>query len=277
VRREASWSAAVRRIWLPLSLRGDDSALEVVWFGVKCALPISLLLLEGDYILDAAEAQSAEIDLRLPDDYVVTTRDVMELVSVQDTLQKTYGGSVGTLTIEQDASLELLMGMLSRARRTAKRAFSGQTVKLRQEFQVGASKPGNLATVLQRARIIAAGLGNAENVAPLTAKGWQAADTEAVNAAIHALDTTDDTQEQAKITRKGTTGERNRQANDLYERLLTIQNAANLQWPSSNRLNEPIRASFRLGTFPPRRSATGAPSELEQTPEPAQPVSRAVR
>jgi hypothetical protein len=242
VRREASWSAAVRRIWLPLSLRADGLASEAVWFGVKCAFPISLLLLEADYILDAAEAQSAEIDLRLPEDYVVTTRDVMELVSVQDTLQMTYGGNVGTLTIEQDASLELLMGMLSRARRTAKRAFSGQTVKLRQEFQVGASKPGNLATVLQ-----------------------------AVNAAIHALDTTDDTQEQAKILRKGTTGDRNRQANDLYERLLTIQNAANLQWPSSNRLNEPIRASFRLGTFPPRRSATGAPSEPEQTPEPAQP------
>jgi hypothetical protein len=183
VRREASWSAAVRRIWLPLSLRADGLASEAVWFGVKCAFPISLLLLEADYILDAAEAQSAEIDLRLPEDYVVTTRDVMELVSVQDTLQKTYGGNVGTLTIEQDASLELLMGMLSRARRTAKRAFSGQTVKLRNESQVGASTPKSLATVLQRGRIIAAALAKTENASPLAAKGWQAADTQALNPA----------------------------------------------------------------------------------------------
>jgi hypothetical protein len=167
--------------------------------------------------------------------------------------------------------VEELMGLLGRGRRTAKRAFSGQTVKLRNEFQVGASTPKSLATVLQRGRIIAAALAKPENAAPLAAKGWQAADTEALNAAIQDLDTTDDTQEQAKILRKGATGDRNRQANDLYERLLTIQNAANLQWPSSNRLNEPIRASFRLGTFPPRRSATGAPSEPEQTPEPAQP------
>jgi hypothetical protein len=116
-------------------------------------------LLEADYILDAAEARSAEIDLRLPDDYVVTTRDVMETVTVEDTLQKGRTGDLRSLTIDQDSRVEELMGLLGRGRRTAKRAFSGQTVKLRNEFQVGASTPKSLATVLQRARIIVAATG----------------------------------------------------------------------------------------------------------------------
>jgi hypothetical protein len=49
VRRKASWSAAVRRIWLPLSLRGDASALEAVWFGVKFAFPMLWGKRESDW------------------------------------------------------------------------------------------------------------------------------------------------------------------------------------------------------------------------------------
>jgi glycine cleavage system protein P-like pyridoxal-binding family len=69
VRREASWSAAVR-----------PSASSAAAFAAP---------------LDAAKVQSAEIHLCLPEDYVSTTRDVME--TVQDTLQKIYGFNGSTL------------------------------------------------------------------------------------------------------------------------------------------------------------------------------------
>jgi hypothetical protein len=103
----------------------------------------------------------------LPEDYVSSTRNMMETVTVEDTLQKGRTGDLGSLTIDQDSRVEELMGLLGRGRRTAKRAFNGKTVKLRQEFQVDASTAKSLATVLQRARIIAAALGKAENVDPL--------------------------------------------------------------------------------------------------------------
>ena len=40
------------------------------------------------------------------------------------------------------------------------------------------------------------------------------------------------------------------------ERLLTIQNAANLQWPADMAGNETGRGQFRLGLFPSKRLAT---------------------
>src|ERR1019366_7332542 len=56
---------------------------------------------------------------------------------------------------------------------------------------------------------------------------------------------------------------------DLYERLLTIQNAADLQWPVSNPANAGIRDQFRLNTFPPA-STTTTPA-APPTPPPATP------
>jgi hypothetical protein len=58
-------------------------------------------------------------------------------------------------------------------------------------------------------------------------------------------------------------------AADLYERLLTIQNAADLQWPVSNPANAGIRDQFRLNTFPPA-STTTTPA-APPTPPPATP------
>ncbi len=77
-----------------------------------------------------------------------------------------------------------------------------------------------------------------------------AADTTALATAITELDATDNTQETAKATKKGTTAGRNQQATDLYEHLLTIQNAANLQWPVRDNANTAVRDEFHLGTFP---------------------------
>jgi hypothetical protein len=62
---------------------------------------------------------------------------------------------------------------------------------------------------------------------------------------------------------------KNADAADLYERLLTIQNAADLQWPVSNPANVGIRDQFRLNTFPPA-STTTTPA-APPTPPPATP------
>jgi hypothetical protein len=52
-------------------------------------------------------------------------------------------------------------------------------------------------------------------------------------------------------------------AADLYEHALTIQNAANLEYPAINPANGPIRDEFRLNTFPP---------DSHTTPEPTPPT-----
>ena len=47
------------------------------------------------------------------------------------------------------------------------------------------------------------------------------------------------------------TDARNTAANSFYENLLTIQSAANNEWPASNANNRATRSDFRLGEFPP--------------------------
>jgi hypothetical protein len=174
------------------------------------------------------------------------------------------------VTIEQNEHLNSVLRQMNRARGTAKRAFKGQQVKLRQEFQVGIHKPNDLGSILRRGRLIAAAVKKDDNLPALSGKGWLAADTASLESAINLLDTTDDTQETTKTIRMGTTGGRNTRANDLYEALLTIQNAANLQWPNDNPANGPVRAEFRFGQFPPRAKVR-APGEPEEPAEPPQP------
>ena len=40
-------------------------------------------------------------------------------------------------------------------------------------------------------------------------------------------------------------------AADAYDHIITIQNAADLEFPATNPANAPARAEFRLGLFPP--------------------------
>jgi hypothetical protein len=54
----------------------------------------------------------------------------------------------------------------------------------------------------------------------------------------------------------------------MYERLLTIQNATDLQWPATGPANAGIRDQFRLNTFPP---ASGNGPSTPPTPPPATP------
>lgn len=230
--------------------------------------PLPLLLQEGDAIITAAETNSAALTARLPAGFIAATRPLIKQVSDQDAAQKGQAGTVGTLTTEQEAKLATLTISIGNLRDTAKKAFKGNAVKLHDEFQVGINKPTGLAAVLQRARIQLASAQKADNAAALQGKGWIAADTAALSEAIAALDSTDNVQEDAKTDATGGTGTRNRTANDLYARLLTIQNAANLQWPAAASGNAVLRAKFRLGLFPPPRPGGAGKPPTPPTPPP---------
>ena len=60
--------------------------------------------------------------------------------------------------------------------------------------------------------------------------------------------------------------EKDTDAADLYEHILTIQNAADLEFPAINPANAAERDEFRLNTFPPDNHAPPAP------PSPPQPT-----
>jgi hypothetical protein len=59
---------------------------------------------------------------------------------------------------------------------------------------------------------------------------------------------------------KDTTTQKN---TDAYEHLLTVQNAADLEFPATDPANAHTRAEFKLGSFPPDHHAPPA------TPTPA--------
>jgi hypothetical protein len=227
--------------------------------------PLGLLAQEADYILDAAEAHD-EINARLPANFVSQQRTSLDVVRGADSSQKGKIANVGGLTASQDSACSVLNELVSQARDSAKRAFKGQDVKLRNEFQVGINGPGDLGSVLQRARIVRDSAINAGNAAALAAKGWLATDTTALSNAIDALDSTDDSQETAKVDKASSTDARNNAANELYEGLLTIQNAADIQWPARVSANVTVRAQFRLGQFPPKherkKQSVPAPSPV---------------
>ena len=215
--------------------------------------PTATLTQEADYILDASEEHAAEINPRLEDGLVASLRTLLGKLSGDTSGQKSKVADVANLTGAQNAALDDLNDLVSRAKDSAKRAFAGEDVRLRNEFQVGINSPGDLASILSRARIVRDSCAKDTNAPLLAKKGWIAADTTALTTAIDGLDTKDDTQEGSKVDKKAATDARNTAANDLYEGLLTIQNAANNQWPERNPANSVVRAKFRLNLFPPKQ------------------------
>ena len=73
-------------------------------------------------------------------------------------------------------------------------------------------------------------------------------------------------QQSGQSDAKKATGVKDADAADLYEHILTIQNAADLEFPAINPANAAERDEFRLNTFPPDNHAPPAP------PSPPQPT-----
>jgi hypothetical protein len=65
---------------------------------------------------------------------------------------------------------------------------------------------------------------------------------------------------------KKATGVKATDAADAYEHILTIQNAADLEFPATDPANAPARAEFRLGLFPPDHHVAPAAPTPAPTP-----------
>jgi len=227
--------------------------------------PTAILTHNGQ-LITAAAAANPPVATRLPASYLTDTTTALTKVTTDLTSQKSAHGELGNLTPAQHAALEILQHWMNQARKTARLAFAGQDVKLHQEFQVGVNTPHDLGSILARADIIIASLQNPVNQAMMQTRGWTAAETTAFVAARAGFTSGDVAQQAAKGGAKVTTTTKNTDAANLYEHLLTIQNAADLQWPASVPANAGIRDQFRLNTFPPAStSGNGTPP----TPAPA--------
>jgi hypothetical protein len=231
--------------------------------------PIATLTYNGQLIIAAATANPA-IAPRLPATYIADTTTALGKVTTDISSQKTAHGELGNLTPTQHANLDTLQNWMNQARKTAKLAFPGQDVKLRQEFQMGIHDAHDLPDVLSRADIILAAVQLPANLAALKLRGWTDAETTAFTTLRGTFPASSSAQKSGQSEAKKATGTKATDAAVAYEHLLTIQNAADLEYPATDPANAPIRGEFRLGLFPPDHHV--APATPTPTPAPATPA-----
>ena len=149
---------------------------------------------------------------------------------------------------------------MAQAAKTAKLAFSGQTVKLHEEFQVGAHDKNDLGSYLGRVDIVLGSVKDDKNLPVLKTKGWTDDETTAFQNARNGFGPAEQYRVKSISGAKDTTTQKNADAATLYENILTIQNAADLQWPAADPANAGVRGEFLLGIFPPDHGGNHAPS-----------------
>jgi hypothetical protein len=179
-------------------------------------------------------------------------------------------GDVGDLTAEQRFAFNEVERLTAGARRTARQAFPGEDVKLRSEFQIGVNEPNDLGSKIARAeKTLAAAQ---KYAAGLKTKGWLPRDATALETALGQLSGVALDQDEALADRAKFTAALTRAANALYDLCLAVQNAARLEYPSTQPGNEAARARFQLDTFPPRdRSQPDGGTQPPPTPPTGNP------
>ncbi len=225
--------------------------------------PIATLAYNGNLIAAAAH-KYPDVAARLPAGYLADTTALLAKIPADVTGQKIAKGETGNLTSAQQANLDRLLHCMNQARATAKLAFTHQTVKLHQEFQIGAHHANDLGSVLSRADIILAAVQT--NLAALKLKGWTDAETTAFTTVRGTFPASTQTRQSGQSDAQKATALKDADAADFYEHLLTIQNAADLQFPATDPANAAARDEFRLNTFPPDNHTPPAP------PAPPQPT-----
>lgn len=228
--------------------------------------PVPVIAYNGNLII-AAGIKYPPVAARLPAGYIIETAVALGKLPGDVSGQKIAKGETGNLTAAQQKNLDSLLHCMSQARKTAKLAFPGQTVKLHQEFQIGIHEH-ELAATLAQADIILAAVQTAANLPALKLKGWTAADTTKFTTVRNTFPASTTNQSAGQSDAKKATGVKATDAADAYEHLLTIQNAADLEYPASDPANAPIRAEFRLDIFPP----THHTPPTDPTPPPAPPT-----
>lgn len=229
--------------------------------------PVALLTHNGSLIIAAAKTDAA-VAARLPAGFITAADTLRQKVGGDISTQKVAKGELGGLTIQQTQNLNILHQCLAQAQKTGKLAFAGQTVKLHQEFQIGEHGKNDLASFLSRCDVVLGGVKVAANLAALKLRGWTDAETTAFQTARDGFGPADAYREQSKGGAKDQTIQKNADADTLYDHLLTIQNAADLEHPASDPANAPARDLFRLDIFPPNPGG-------HQAPEPEPTTTRA--
>src|SRR5947209_4144733 len=107
----------------------------------KFHFPMSTLLYEGDLIITATEAQPAFATKRLPANFATEARAKLGALGGKATAKAQQAGESGDLTQQQNDSIVHMLDLFGKAKDSAKRAFGGQDVKLREAFQVGVNDP----------------------------------------------------------------------------------------------------------------------------------------
>ena len=230
---------------------------------------------------DFATAMAARLDAdtdTATDNFATRFEAKIAALDTGDASQKSKTGQAGSLTRGQNAELAEMERLLAGARRSARVAFPGESVKLHNEFQVGNRDPDTLDAELERAKIVLKSCGSAENVAPLKVQGWLPKDTTALDAAVAMFSDGTLAKDDALGDRIGLTGEKTVAANAVYEDALRIQNAARLEYPANKPGTEAARARFLLDEFPPRdrsepSGGTQAPAAAGTPTTPVTPAS----
>lgn len=228
------------------------------------------LLQAGDTITSAATNvdNAPRLNLRLRPPFADDTVALIADIRAKQAERAGKQADLGTLTQTQETAFKTLTGLTSQARETAKRAFKGNSVNLHDEFRVGQGTNA-AGTILGDARIILASLQKADNAAAMAGKGWLTADTDKLDAAIGAAGSGVQFGTEGSGDELGQTAWLNKEADDLYDRLLDIQNAADLEWPDAVPADVAIRAKFLLGVFPYNKpTPPPAPAPAPATPKP---------
>jgi hypothetical protein len=224
----------------------------------KCSL--FALLQAGDGVTGAAldPLNAPRINLRLAPPWVANLVSLIADVRQKVGARAGQQGGGGTLTLAQQNLLHQVTVKVAKARKTARRAFKGNLVKLHSEFLV--NKPAhNTGDLLGNARIVSASLKTTDNAAAVKTKGWLDADTASLDQAIgNAADslTSADNLQHDEV---GATAFVNTEANQVYDEILDLQNVADLEFPEDDPANVATRAKFLLGVFPPTDSSDPTP------------------
>jgi hypothetical protein len=112
--------------------------------------------------------------------------------------------------------------------------------------------------------------GLAANLPAMKLKGWTDAETATFTTVRGTFPASTTTQQSGQSDAKKATGVKATDAADAYEHILTIQNAADLEFSATDPANAPVRAEFKLGIFPPDHHAPPA----TPTPTPASPPAK---
>jgi len=217
---------------------------------MKPHCPVPVVIYNGNLIVAAAQ-KYPKVSARLAANYLTETTTALGKLPTDTTSQNIAKGETGNLTAAQQANLTVLLHCMSQARKTAKLAFPGQDVKLHQEFQIGLHDSHELNAVLSRADTILAAVQLPANLPALKLRGWTDADTATFTTVRGTFPASTTTQQSGQSDAKKATGVKNTDAAVAYEHIITIQNAADLEFPATNPANAPARAEFKLGIFPP--------------------------